>query len=78
VKPDRSARGFARDLWAGTAPEGYVEGLGGSDKLEFVDAPPSGGSLANLAGIASSFAPNYAPEEILEIAQELYKRAKNL
>jgi Mn-containing catalase len=32
----------------------------------------------NLAGIASSFAPNYAPEEIIEIAQKLYKKAKDL
>jgi Mn-containing catalase len=68
----------AGTLWTGTAPEGYVEGLGGSNNLEFVDAPPAGGNLANLAGIASSFAPNYAPEEIMEIAQQLYKKAKNL
>jgi hypothetical protein len=27
---------------------------------------------------ASSFAPNYAPEEILEIAPKLYQKAKNL
>ena len=65
-------------IWSGTAPKAYAEGLGGSDQLEFVDAPPSGGNLANLAGIASSFAPNYAPEEILEIATKLYKKAKNL
>jgi len=31
-----------------------------------------------LAGIASSFAPNYAPEEIFEIATKLYQKAKNL
>jgi Mn-containing catalase len=65
-------------IWTGTAPKAYAEGLGGSDQLEFVDAPPSGGNLANLAGIASSFAPNYAPEEILEIANKLYRKAKNL
>jgi hypothetical protein len=55
-----------------------TEGLGGSDRLEFVDAPSAGGDLAHLAGIASSFAPNYAPEEIFEIATKLYKKAKNL
>jgi hypothetical protein len=60
------------------APKAYAEGLGGSDQLEFVDAPPSGGDLAQLAGIASSFAPNYAPDEIFEIATKLYKKAKNL
>lgn len=65
-------------IWTGTAPKAYTEGLGGSDQLEFVDAPPTGGNLANLAGIASSFAPNYAPEEILEIATKLYQKAKNL
>lgn len=64
-------------IWSGTAPDEYVEGVGGSNNLEFVDAPPSGGNLANLAGIASSFAPNYAPEEIFEIANKLYAKAKN-
>jgi Mn-containing catalase len=58
----------AASIWRGTAPQNYSEGLGGIDPLEFVDAPPSGGNLAHLAGIASSFAPNYAPEEIFEIA----------
>jgi len=64
-------------IWNGTAPQEYTEGLGGKTELEFVDAPPSGGDLANLAGIASSFAPNYAPEEIFEIANKLYAKAKN-
>jgi len=68
----------AGSIWSGTAPKAYVEGLGGGDQLEFVDAPPSGGDLAHLAGIASSFAPNYAPEEIFEIATKLYQKAKNL
>lgn len=68
----------AATIWNGAAPAEYIEGLGGKTELEFVDAPPSGGDLANLAGIASSFAPNYAPEEIFEIANQLYKKAKNL
>lgn len=62
-------------IWSGTVPEEYSEGIAGNT-LEFVDAPPSGGNLANLAGIASSFAPNYAPEEIFEIANKLYSKAK--
>ena len=66
----------ASSIWSGTAPAAYTEGLGGSDQLEFVDAPPSGGRLVELAGIASSFAPNYAPEEIMEIANKLYAKAK--
>ncbi|HYE30164.1 MAG TPA: manganese catalase family protein [Methylomirabilota bacterium] len=68
----------AGSIWNGTAPAAYTEGLGGSDKLEFVDAPPSGGNLVNLAGIASAFAPNYAPEEIFEMANKLYQKAKGL
>jgi len=68
----------AATIWNGAAPDGYIEGLGGKTELEFVDAPPEGGNLANLAGIASSFAPNYAPEEIFEIANKLYAKAKNL
>jgi hypothetical protein len=42
----------AGSIWSGTAPKAYVEGLGGTDKMEFVDAPPVGGDLAHLAGIA--------------------------
>ena len=53
------------------------EGVGTRTNFEFVDAPPSGGDLVDLAGIASSFAPNYAPEEIMEIANKLYNKAKN-
>jgi Mn-containing catalase len=67
----------ASGIWSGSAPAAYTEGVGGSDQFEFVDAPPSGGRLADLAGIASSFAPEYAPEEILEIANKLYQKARN-
>ena len=67
----------AGTIWTGNAPAAYTEGIGGTDKLEFVDAPPAGGDLSHLAGIASSFAPNYAPEEIFEIASKLYAKAKN-
>lgn len=64
-------------FWQGPAPAAYHEGVGGTE-FEFVDAPPAGGNLVDLAGIASSFAPNYAPEEIMEMANQLYKKAKNL
>jgi Mn-containing catalase len=66
----------AATIWNGTAPAEYTEGIGG-DQFEFVDAPPGGGNLPDLAGIASSFAPNYAPEEIMEIANKLYNKAKD-
>jgi Mn-containing catalase len=59
-------------------PGRLCRGSWGTDQLEFVDASPAGANLVNLAGIASSFAPNYAPEEIIEIAQKLYKKAKDL
>ncbi len=64
-------------IWKGPAPAAYTEGIGRGKKLEFVDAPPQGGDLSHLAGIASSFSPNYAPEEIFEIASKLYRKARN-
>ncbi len=67
----------AATIWNGTAPADYTEGIGTTDQFEFVDAPPEGGDLSHLAGIASSFAPNYAPEEIMEIATKLYDRSKS-
>jgi hypothetical protein len=33
---------------------------------------------ADRKKVTSSFAPNYAPPEIFEIASKLYKKAKNL
>lgn len=65
-------------LWNGEAPKEYTEGFNDGGQLEFIDAPPEGGKLADLAGIASSFAPDYAPEEIMEIAEKLYRKAKDL
>jgi Mn-containing catalase len=67
----------AAGIWNGTAPAAYTEGVGTSDQFEFVDAAPDGGDLTHLAGIASSFAPNYAPEEIMEIATKLYNKSKD-
>lgn len=65
-------------LWNGEAPEEYCEGIGDSRKLEFVDEPPTGAPQLDLEGIASAFSPNYAPEEIMEIANILYKKSKGL
>jgi Mn-containing catalase len=56
-------------IWNGQAPDG-------SGPLEVVDGPPQGGRLSDLAGIASSFAPEYHPQEIFEIASQLYAKAK--
>lgn len=46
--------------------------------LEVLDLPPDPGpeSLKAMEGSASSFTPDYAPEEILEIARKLYMKAK--
>ncbi len=65
-------------IWNGEAPVEYTEGYSDGGRFEFIDAPPAGGDLTHLAGIASSFAPEYAPEEIMEIANKLYQKAKNL
>ncbi|RYG66209.1 manganese catalase family protein [bacterium] len=66
----------AGSIWTGPAPAAYHEGVGGTE-FEFIDAPPTGGPLVDLAGIASSFTPNYAPEEIMEIATKLYDKSKD-
>jgi Mn-containing catalase len=57
-------------IWNGPAPDG-------SGTLEVVDGPPQGGKLAELVGISSAFSPEYAPEEIYEMAQKLYTKAKS-
>jgi Mn-containing catalase len=41
--------------------------------LEVVEGPPQGGKIHQLTGIPSAFTPNYAPEEIFEIAKRLHK-----
>ena len=45
-------------------------------ELEVVDGHPEGGKIAELTGIASAFAPDYAPEEMFEIAKKLYKKSR--
>jgi hypothetical protein len=37
---------------------------------------PDGGKIHQLTGIPSAFAPDYAPEEMFEIAQKLTKKAR--
>ncbi len=44
--------------------------------LEVVDGVPQGGKIHDLTGIASAFAPDYAPEEMFEIATKLYKKSR--
>jgi Mn-containing catalase len=41
-------------------------------ELEVVEGVPDGGRMPDLNGLASAFTPEYAPEEMFEIAQKLY------
>lgn len=45
-------------------------------ELEVVDGMPEGGKIHELAGMASAFTPDYAPEEMFEIAAKLYKASR--
>jgi len=44
--------------------------------LEVVDGLPEGGKIHDLDGMASAFTPDYAPEEMYEIATKLYKASR--
>ena len=44
--------------------------------LEVVDGMPEGGKIHDLTGMASAFTPDYAPEEMFEVAQKLYKMSR--
>ena len=44
--------------------------------LEVIDGLPEGGKIHDLTGIASAFTPDYAPEEMFEIATKLYKASR--
>jgi Mn-containing catalase len=45
-------------------------------ELEVVDGMPEGGKIHDLTGMASAFTPDYAPEEMFEVAQKLYKMSR--
>ncbi len=45
-------------------------------ELEVIDGLPEGGKIHDLTGVASAFAPDYAPEEMFEIATKLYKASR--
>ncbi|MCQ4160486.1 manganese catalase family protein [Roseomonas sp. GC11] len=45
-------------------------------ELEVVDGLPEGGKIHQLEGVPSAFTPDYAPEEMLEIATKLYKASR--
>ena len=45
-------------------------------ELEVVDGLPEGGKIHDLTGHPSAFAPDYAPEEMFEIATKLFKASR--
>lgn len=45
-------------------------------ELTVVDGMPDGGKIHELAGVPNVFTPNYAPEEMLEIASKLYRASR--
>jgi Mn-containing catalase len=45
-------------------------------ELEVVDGPPEGAAMPDLEGTPSAFAPDYAPEEMFEIATKLWKKSR--
>ncbi|HEY0007501.1 MAG TPA: manganese catalase family protein [Tepidisphaeraceae bacterium] len=58
-------------IWNGTEPDTNKECV-------VVDGPPEhSGPHVDMAGIGSAFAPDYHPEEVFEMAQKLYKKAKS-
>jgi Mn-containing catalase len=57
-------------VWTGNHPED-------GQPLEFIDGPPDGGKMPDLVGISEAFAPEYKAEEIFEMAQKLYQKAKS-
>ena len=44
--------------------------------LEIVEGPPEGGKMAELLGNYGAFAPDYAPQEMFDIAGKLYKKSR--
>ena len=45
-------------------------------ELELVDGHPEGGRIHNLMGQTTAFSPDYAPEEMFEIASKLYSKSR--
>lgn len=45
-------------------------------ELVVVDGIPEGGKIHQLTGVPSAFTPDYAPEEMFEIASKLYQKSR--
>jgi Mn-containing catalase len=60
-------------IWSGD--EGALPG-DPQGELEVVEGAPDGGRIHQLSGVPSAFAPDYAPEELFEVAARLTDRAR--
>jgi Mn-containing catalase len=77
------AEGSHRRLYR-FSPEDYKEvaaiwqgeALDGSGPLEVIDGPPAGGAQYEIEGVSEAFIPEYHPQEMLQMAQKLYAKAK--
>ena len=70
------------------SPEDYAEAAGvwSNDEvalpgdppgpLEVVEGFPEGGKMPDMPGTYSAFSPDYAPEEMFEVAKKLYKKSR--
>jgi hypothetical protein len=45
-------------------------------ELEIVEGAPEGGKIHKLTGVPSAFTPDYAQEEMFEIATRLYEKSR--
>ena len=45
-------------------------------ELELVDGHPDGGKISDMVGNYGAFAPDYAPQEMFEVATKLYKKSR--
>ncbi len=70
------------------SPEDYAEAAGvwSNDEvalpgdppgpLELIEGFPEGGKMPDMPGTYSAFSPDYAPEEMFEVAKKLYKKSR--
>lgn len=76
------AEGIHRRLYT-NSPEDYktIAGIWSEDETTYdgtgplvvMNGPPESGKIPDLAGASSAFTPDYAPEEIFEIAKKLWQ-----
>lgn len=65
-------------IWKGPAPAAYTEGFGDNNQSSSWTLRRRAATSRTWPASRRCFAPNYAPEEIMDIAAKLYKKSKNL